>query len=127
MNITHVGHANNTHSAHHHAHDHTHGMATRTLRLAFFLTMIILGAELVERLDIVPELQDRAFLGGKIDGGFNFIERHRRGTSFIRVTEVKIGSPPRDAKGAKNPQPFGCGRRLTTHSSPLTICPARAA
>ena len=51
MNIIHVGHANNTHSthiAHHnHVHDHTHGMAARTLRLAFFLTMIILVAELV--------------------------------------------------------------------------------
>ena len=51
MNITHAGHANNTHSthiAHHnHTHDHTHGMAARTLRLAFFLTMIILVAELV--------------------------------------------------------------------------------
>jgi cobalt-zinc-cadmium efflux system protein len=33
------------HSGHHH--DHTHGMAKQTLRLAFFLTIIILVAELV--------------------------------------------------------------------------------
>lgn len=32
---------------HDHAHDHAHGMAQRTLRLAFFLTMIILVAEVV--------------------------------------------------------------------------------
>lgn len=31
----------------HAEHDHTHGMAKQTLRLAFFLTMIILAAELV--------------------------------------------------------------------------------
>lgn len=48
MNITHVGHKQQTHfttNTHTHAH-HTHGMAKRTLRLAFFLTMIILVAEL---------------------------------------------------------------------------------
>ena len=28
-------------------HDHTHGMAKKTLRLAFFLTMLILAAELI--------------------------------------------------------------------------------
>ncbi len=28
-------------------HDHTHGMAKQTLRLAFFLTMLILAAELI--------------------------------------------------------------------------------
>ncbi len=33
--------------SHDHAgHDHTHGMAKQTLRLAFFLTLIILAAEL---------------------------------------------------------------------------------
>ncbi len=31
----------------HHAHSHTHGMAKKTLRLAFFLTLIILAAELI--------------------------------------------------------------------------------
>ncbi len=31
----------------HAGHDHTHGMAKQTLRLAFFLTMIILAAELI--------------------------------------------------------------------------------
>ncbi|HET8840945.1 MAG TPA: cation diffusion facilitator family transporter [Ktedonobacteraceae bacterium] len=31
----------------HHGHDHTHGMAKKTLRLAFFLTLIILVAEVV--------------------------------------------------------------------------------
>lgn len=53
MNITHVGHRQNTHyisnntTTHtHHTHNHAHGMAKRTLRLAFFLTMIILVAEL---------------------------------------------------------------------------------
>src|SRR5204863_652166 len=30
-----------------HGHNHTHGMAKNTLRLAFFLTLIILAAELV--------------------------------------------------------------------------------
>ncbi len=30
-----------------HAHDHTHGMAKQTLRLAFFLTLIILAAEVI--------------------------------------------------------------------------------
>ncbi len=30
-----------------HGHDHTHGMAKQTLRLAFFLTLIILAAELI--------------------------------------------------------------------------------
>ncbi|HVB20771.1 MAG TPA: cation diffusion facilitator family transporter [Ktedonobacteraceae bacterium] len=50
MNITHVGHKQhtqntNTHS-HSHSHNHAQGMAKRTLRLAFFLTMIILVAEL---------------------------------------------------------------------------------
>src|SRR5215813_3839780 len=30
----------------HAGHDHTHGMAKKTLRLAFFLTMIILVAEI---------------------------------------------------------------------------------
>lgn len=34
-------------SAGHVGHDHTHGMAKQTLRLAFFLTMIILAAELI--------------------------------------------------------------------------------
>jgi cobalt-zinc-cadmium efflux system protein len=32
---------------HDHAHDHTHGMAQQTLRLAFFLTLLILVAEVV--------------------------------------------------------------------------------
>ncbi len=31
----------------HHRHNHTHGMAKQTLRLAFFLTLIILAAELI--------------------------------------------------------------------------------
>jgi cobalt-zinc-cadmium efflux system protein len=31
----------------HHGHDHTHGMAKKTLRLAFFLTLVILLAEVV--------------------------------------------------------------------------------
>ena len=35
------------HGGVHTHHDHTHGMATRTLRLAFFLTLIILAAELI--------------------------------------------------------------------------------
>src|SRR5207245_9453247 len=30
-----------------HQHNHTHGMAKQTLRLAFFLTIIILAAELI--------------------------------------------------------------------------------
>jgi cobalt-zinc-cadmium efflux system protein len=34
-------------SAGHAGHDHTHGMAKKTLRLAFFLTLIILAAEVV--------------------------------------------------------------------------------
>ena len=53
MNITHVGHKQHTHFTNknitthaHHTHNHAHGMAKRTLRLAFFLTMIILIAEL---------------------------------------------------------------------------------
>ncbi len=48
MNITHVGHKQHiqTTSTHSHSHNHAHGMAKRTLRLAFFLTMIILVAEL---------------------------------------------------------------------------------
>lgn len=32
---------------HNHAHDHTRGMAKQTLRLAFFLTMVILAAEVI--------------------------------------------------------------------------------
>src|SRR5581483_6137880 len=32
---------------HNHSHDHTHGMAGRTLRIAFFLTIVILFAEVV--------------------------------------------------------------------------------
>lgn len=35
------------HGGVHTHHDHTHGMAKRTLRLAFFLTLIILAAELI--------------------------------------------------------------------------------
>ena len=35
------------HGGHDHAHDHTHGMAKRTLRLAFFLTIVILAAEVI--------------------------------------------------------------------------------
>jgi cobalt-zinc-cadmium efflux system protein len=35
------------HAGHNHHHDHTHGMAKQTLRLAFFLTMLILAAELL--------------------------------------------------------------------------------
>jgi len=35
------------HGGVHTHHNHTHGMATRTLRLAFFLTLIILAAELI--------------------------------------------------------------------------------
>src|SRR5579884_1597927 len=31
----------------HHNHSHTYGMAKKTLRLAFFLTLIILAAELI--------------------------------------------------------------------------------
>jgi hypothetical protein len=31
----------------HAGHDHTHGMAKQTLRLAFFLTMLILATELI--------------------------------------------------------------------------------
>ena len=50
MNITHVGHKQHTHYTSNttttHTHNHAHGMAKRTLRLAFFLTMIILVAEL---------------------------------------------------------------------------------
>ena len=55
MTMTHVGHRQqknytDTHTysshTHSHAHNHTHGMAKKTLRLAFFLTMIILVAEL---------------------------------------------------------------------------------
>lgn len=50
MNITHVGHRQHRQhtNAHAHAHseNHAQGMAKRTLRLAFFLTMIILVAEL---------------------------------------------------------------------------------
>ncbi len=53
MNITHVGHKQHTHFTNknitthaHQTHNHAHGMAKRTLRLAFFLTMIILVAEL---------------------------------------------------------------------------------
>src|SRR5213082_2996908 len=34
-------------SAGHAGHDHTHGMAKQALRLAFFLTMFILAAELI--------------------------------------------------------------------------------
>ena len=34
-------------SSGHAGHNHTHGMARKTLRLAFFLTMIILATELV--------------------------------------------------------------------------------
>ncbi|HJT57523.1 MAG TPA: cation diffusion facilitator family transporter [Ktedonobacteraceae bacterium] len=37
----------NEHAGHHHTHDHSHGMAKRTLRIAFFLTMLILAAELI--------------------------------------------------------------------------------
>src|SRR5215469_8626695 len=37
MSAAHIGHA--------HGHDHTHSMAKQTLRLAFFLTILILGAE----------------------------------------------------------------------------------
>src|SRR5215469_16958629 len=37
MSAAHIGHA--------HGHDHTHGMAKKTLRLAFFLTLLILAAE----------------------------------------------------------------------------------
>lgn len=32
---------------HRHSHDHTHGMAKKTLRLAFFLTLLILAAEVI--------------------------------------------------------------------------------
>ena len=36
------------HAGHDHTgHDHTHGMAKQTLRLAFFLTILILGAEII--------------------------------------------------------------------------------
>lgn len=42
------GHAGHSHAGHSHAgHDHTHGMAKQTLRLAFFLTTIILAAGLI--------------------------------------------------------------------------------
>lgn len=34
-------------ATHAHGHDHTHGMARKTLRLAFFLTLLILAAELI--------------------------------------------------------------------------------
>src|SRR5579885_3802087 len=32
---------------HDHVHNHTHGMAKQTLRLAFFLTIVILAAEVI--------------------------------------------------------------------------------
>ncbi|MDQ2717714.1 MAG: cation diffusion facilitator family transporter, partial [Chloroflexota bacterium] len=35
------------HSEHHHHHNHAHGLAKNSLRLAFFLTMIILVTQLV--------------------------------------------------------------------------------
>ncbi len=38
---------NNKHAGHNHRHNHTHGMAKQVLRLAFFLTILILLAELV--------------------------------------------------------------------------------
>src|SRR5437660_5518951 len=49
MHNTSVSHnRNHAHDHHHsHNHDHSHGMAGRTLRLAFFLTIIILLAEIV--------------------------------------------------------------------------------
>src|SRR5258708_39330548 len=37
----------NSHEHAGHNHDHTHGMAKQSLRLAFFLTMLILAAELI--------------------------------------------------------------------------------
>lgn len=37
----------NEHAGHNHAHDHAHGMARQTLRIAFFLTILILAAELI--------------------------------------------------------------------------------
>src|SRR6266496_2437324 len=37
----------NAHSGYTHSHTHTHGMAKQKLRLAFFLTVIILTAELI--------------------------------------------------------------------------------
>src|SRR5437660_9777579 len=49
MHKTSVGHSRNHAHDHHHSHNHdpSHGMAGRTLRLAFFLTIIILLAEIV--------------------------------------------------------------------------------
>lgn len=47
MHNTAISH-NHTHDHNHnHSHDHTHGMVGRTLRIAFFLTIIILFAEVV--------------------------------------------------------------------------------
>src|SRR5438105_4066847 len=42
MSVGHIGHAHGQHG-----HDHTHGMAKNALRLAFFLTLFILAAELI--------------------------------------------------------------------------------
>lgn len=42
-----IGHSHSHDHQHGHSHDHTHGMARRTLRIAFFLTIIILLAEVV--------------------------------------------------------------------------------
>lgn len=46
MSSTHTHSHINTHE-HTHAHNHSHGMATQTLRVAFFLTLVILAAELL--------------------------------------------------------------------------------
>src|SRR5579885_630847 len=44
--LSHSHNHDHTHN-HSHSHDHAHGMAGRTLRIAFFLTIIILLAEIV--------------------------------------------------------------------------------
>ncbi|HZZ77650.1 MAG TPA: hypothetical protein VFE62_03970 [Gemmataceae bacterium] len=41
----------------------------------------VLLTQTLEGLDLVPQFQDRAFLGREIDSGLNFLERHRRCTS----------------------------------------------
>src|SRR5262249_30205105 len=52
----------------------------------------VLGAELVEGVDVLPEFEDRPLLGGEIDLRFNLLKRHEephRGGRLISLERAE--------------------------------------
>ena len=81
---------------------------------------LVLLAQLLEGVDLVPELQDRAFLGREIDLRLDFLERHDAPSRFCGIVSIlserlsfsreprERGSHPR-SRGSRLNQRALCG------------------